>query len=72
MLKSLFAMFAAVSLIAATVPAQPSASTDPTPPRSRNLEGEAIGYLAIPALLVLVLIVGLLIGSGGDETAESP
>ncbi len=52
--------------------AQPPA--DPAPPaeqRRPNLEGEAIGYLAVPALLVLVLIVGLLVG-GGDEEPESP
>ena len=73
MFRSLFAALCAASLLAAAAPAQPPASPEPPEPasESRGLEGEAVGYLALPALLVLVLLVGLLVG-GGDEEPDSP
>ena len=73
MFRSLFAALCAASLLAAVAPAQPPASPEPPEPASERhgLEGEAIGYLALPALLVLVLLVGLLVG-GGEEEPDSP
>ena len=71
--RKLLSCLSALSLAAAPAAAQ---SPDPAErpaeeTRSPSLEGEAIGYLAVPALLVLVLIVGLLVG-GGDEEPDSP
>jgi hypothetical protein len=62
-----------LSLIAAAVPAQPpeGAEAPESARERRGLEGEVVGYLAVPALLVLVLIVGLLVG-GGEEEPDSP
>lgn len=75
MLSKLLAALCALSVAAAPAAAQSSPAPEPEPspaPEERpNLEGEAIGYLAVPVLLVLTIIVGLLIG-GGDEEPESP
>jgi len=54
--------------LAAKPPAAPAAQDAP-----RNMEGEAIGYLAIPALLVLAVLIGVLVGGGGeDDMPASP
>ena len=70
--RRLTAALCAFALIAAPAAAQPPEDPDPAEqPERRGLEGELIGYLAVPALLVLVLLAGLLVG-GGDERPESP
>ena len=58
---------AAALALAAALPAQPPAAPPAEQGPRPNLEGEAMGYLAVPALLVLVVLIGVLIGSGGDE-----
>jgi hypothetical protein len=72
-LQRFFIAVCVASLAMAPASAQ---SPDPSPPevedqRPPSLEGELTGYLALPVLLVLVVIVGVLVG-GGEEVAESP
>jgi hypothetical protein len=72
--RSLLIAFSAVSLAAAPAVAAQAPEPPPPPAEARDpprLEGEAIGYLAVPVLLVLVVIVGLLVGGGGEEP-DSP
>ena len=75
MSRSLFAAVAAFSLIVSPAAAQTPGAPEPAPQSGqggrRGLEGEALGYLALPALLVLTLLAGLLVG-GGEEIPASP
>jgi hypothetical protein len=71
-MRSPVAALSALSLAAAPAIAQAPDAPEPAPEqRRRGLEGEAIGYLAVPVLLVLTIVAGLLVG-GGDEEPESP
>lgn len=56
---------------AAQAPAEPPAEPSTERRRSGSLEGEALGYLAVPILLVLVIVAGLLVGGGDGETPAS-
>lgn len=56
-----------LALAAAPLAAQPPAAPPAEQGDRPNLEGEAIGYLAVPALLVLVVLIGVLVGSGGED-----
>ena len=65
----------ALTLAAAPLAAQPPAPPPPPPAEQdapRNMEGEAIGYLAVPALLVLVVLIGVLVGGGEEDMPVSP
>jgi hypothetical protein len=64
-------LVASLALAAAPVAAQPPAP-QPAEERSGGLEGEVIGYLALPVLLVLVVAIGFLIGGEDEDMPASP
>ena len=75
MFSKCLAAFGALSI--ATVPAlaQPQAP-EPAPTadaqRGGGLRGEVLGYLAFPALLVLVILAGVVFAGGDEDMPASP
>jgi len=72
--RSLVALLAA-SLAAAPLAAQPDEAAAPPAEEqseSRGLEGEVLGYLALPVLAVLVAAIGFALGGGNEEQPASP
>ena len=70
-LPRILACFAALSLAASSALAQPPQDQS-APPESADdgLSGEVWGYLALPALIVVVLLIAAL--RGEDEKSISP
>ncbi len=64
-------LIAAFALAAAPVAAQ-EPPPRPQPAEPRGIPGEAIGYLALPALLVLVLLIGVVLGVDSDPFEDEP
>jgi hypothetical protein len=63
---------AALSLAAAPVAAQPDPSSGPErqeEARDGNMKGELWGYLALPVLIVIILLIAV---AAGDEEPKSP
>lgn len=71
MLARTLAALAALSLAAAPVAAQPAPAADPAPEQAQGstLRGEAVGYVLLPLLVLLVVLVAAL---KGDEEPHSP
>ena len=67
-----------VLLAAAALAASPALAQETPPPAQperaerRGLEGEAIGYLAVPVLLVVVLLIGIVLGVDSDPIDDKP
>jgi hypothetical protein len=73
-MRKLFAATASLSLAAAPASAQPPQETDAQQNEDeadgRNMKGELWGYLALPAIIVVILLIAVL--RGEDEGAISP
>jgi lipopolysaccharide export LptBFGC system permease protein LptF len=72
-MRKLFAAVAALSLTAAPVAAQPPQATETqqeAEDRDGGLEGELWGYLALPALIVVILLIAVAMGE--EEDSVSP
>jgi hypothetical protein len=73
-MKKLVLLLATASLMASPLAAQQTEGATGTAaepePRS-GLEGEAIGYLSIPILLVLILVIGVALGGDEEESASA-
>jgi|GEM_PF-3170772 len=73
-MRKLLAAAASLSLAAAPVAAQPAPGTEPQQEQERSdggsLKGERWGYYALPAIIVLILLIAVL--GVGDEDPASP
>jgi len=72
-MRKLLAAAAALSIASAPAAAQPPQTGEPQQQEEHadegNMKGELWGYLALPALIVLVLLIAVL---AGEEEPASP